>query len=177
MSHASTCSLKLFSFHSTVFNSPSITPDTSQLIITEGDSTTLTCIRDSTNTFSDQYRWTLPNGSVSPPQPASAPIDLILSTINRNQSGLYVCTGTRPGTLVTVNATITINVQCKLIYTDYYNVVNLLYVYNCACILEPVTYILFAAMMKAIIVCYCVIIIVISVLQLFITCTCQYSTL
>ncbi len=109
--HAS--SLKLFSFYSTVFNPPSISPDTNQLIITEGDSTTLTCIRDSTNTNSDQYRWTLPNGRVSPPQPASSPIDLTVSTINRDESGLYVCTGTRPGTLVTVNATITINVQCK----------------------------------------------------------------
>ncbi len=105
--------MSLCSFSPLVFNSPSITPDTNLLIITEGDSTTLTCIRDSTNSNSDQYRWTRPDGSFSPPQTASSPIDLILSTINRNQSGLYVCTGTRPGTSETVNATITINVECN----------------------------------------------------------------
>ena len=116
MSCTCSCSLKLFSFHSTVFNPPSITPDTSLLDITEGNSTTLTCTRDSTNTNNDQYRWTLPNGSVSPVTPASSPYDLILSTINRDESGVFVCTGTRPGTSKTVNSNITINVQCKLIY-------------------------------------------------------------
>ena len=114
-SRTCSCSLKLFSFHSTVFNPPSITPDTSLLDITEGNSTTLTCTRDSTNTNNDQYRWTLPDGDVSPPQFASSP-QLILSTINRDESGVYVCTGTRPGTSKTVNANITINVQCKLVY-------------------------------------------------------------
>ena len=111
-----TCSFSCFSFHSTVFNPPSITPDTSLLDITEGDSTTLTCIRNSTNTMNDQYRWTRPDGTFSPPQPASSPQSLMVSAINRDESGLYVCTGTRPGTTDTVNATITINVQCKLIY-------------------------------------------------------------
>ena len=37
-----------------VFNPPSITPDTSILDITEGNSTTLTCTRDSTNTNNEQ---------------------------------------------------------------------------------------------------------------------------
>ena len=116
MSCTCSCNLKLFTFQSTVFNPPSITPDTSLLDITEGNSTTLTCTRDSTNTNNDRYRWALPDGSVSPVTPASSPQSLILSAINRDESGVYVCTGTRPGTSETVNSNITINVQCKLIY-------------------------------------------------------------
>ena len=100
------------------FNFPSITPDTSQLNISEGVNATLTCTSDPSNTRNDVYQWILPNGDVSPPQPASSPLDLKLTVVNRDQSGLYVCTGTRPGTAKTVNVSITIFVHCKLSCAD-----------------------------------------------------------
>ena len=76
-------------------------------------------------------RWTLPDGTFSPPQFASSPQSLILSTINCDESGVYVCTGTRPGTSETVNATITVNVQCKLSETlnDRYALLEVTFTY------------------------------------------------
>ena len=97
-----------------MFNPPSITPSTNTLDITEGLNTTLTCTRDPSNSNSDQYRWVPPGGSFEDSTAGSSPATLELSTINRNQSGQYMCYGSRTDTNVTVSTNITVNVQCEL---------------------------------------------------------------
>ena len=96
-----------------VFNPPSITSSTSTLDITEGNDTTLTCTRDPSNSQGDQYRWVPPGGSFDITA-KNSPVMQELSTINRNQSGVYTCYGSRTDTNATVSTNITVNVQCEL---------------------------------------------------------------
>ena len=104
-----------------VFNPPSITPATNPLDITEGHNTTLTCTHDPSNTNGDQYRWIPPGGSFEDYTAGNSPTILELLAINKTQSGVYMCVGSRTDTHVTVSANITVNVQCELlVFVDFF---------------------------------------------------------
>ena len=74
----------------------------------------LTCTRDSANNVADVYEWILPDGSEEPA--GSSPVVLEITSISRNQSGVYTCAGESSDTIATVSRNITLNVQCELLY-------------------------------------------------------------
>ena len=70
--------------------------------VTECYNINLTCTRDSNNAPGDLYQWIHPNGQMTPRVPADSPVQLSLNSITREESGMYICQGSRNG--VTLSA-------------------------------------------------------------------------
>ena len=98
-------------------NPPTLNPDGGDdrtLNVTEGSNITLTCTRDSNNGDGDLYQWIHPNGQMTPGAPADSPVQLTLNSITREESGVYICQGSRNE--VTDSALrnyMTLSVQCE----------------------------------------------------------------
>ena len=103
-------------------NPPTLNPDGGDdrtVDIIEGSNINLTCTRNSENTDGDLYQWIHPNGQMTPGAPANAlpdsPVQVTLNNINREESGEYICQGSRDGvTDSTLKNKVTLNVQCEL---------------------------------------------------------------
>ena len=125
----------LIILHHEVNNPPTLNPDGDgdrTVDVIEGSSIILTC--DSNSAIGDLYQWIHPNGLMTPGAPASSPVQVTLNTITRNESGVYICQGSRNGTIdSTLKNNVTLNVQCKLIHIFYcvalthYNIELMLY--------------------------------------------------
>ena len=82
--------------------------------VTKSSNITLTCTRDSENAPGDLYQWIHPNGLMTPGAPTDSPVQLTLNSITREESGMYICQGSRNGvTLSALNNNVTLNVQCE----------------------------------------------------------------
>ena len=99
-------------------NPPTLNPDGGDdriEYVTEGSNITLTCTRDSTNAPGDLYQWIHPNCQMTPSTPADSPVQLTLNNINREESGVYICQGSRNRiTDSALKNNVTLNVQCEL---------------------------------------------------------------
>ena len=100
--------------------------------VIEGSSIILTCYSNSA--IGDLYQWIHPNGLMTPGAPANSPIEVTLNNITRNESGVYICQGSRNGTIdSTLKNNVTLNVQCELLHIFYcvafthYNIELMLY--------------------------------------------------
>ena len=87
------------------------------LTYTEGDNVNLTCSGDIAE-INERYQWTLPDGSVTPDnpaQPGASTLTLVYNNINRTQSGIYTCTVSVAGVTETAETNVTLNIQCELL--------------------------------------------------------------
>ena len=81
-------------------NPPTLSPDGGDdktVNVTEGSNITLMCTRDSNNAPGDLYKWIHPNGQMTPGASADSPVQLTLNSITREESGVYICQGSRNG--------------------------------------------------------------------------------
>ena len=84
--------------------------------VTKGSKVTLTCTRDSENAPGDLYQWIHPNGQLTPGAPADSPVEVILNNITRNESGMYICQGSRNGiSYSALQSNVRLNAQCELL--------------------------------------------------------------
>ena len=101
---------------------PTLNPDGGDdrtVDVTEGSSIILTCYSNSA--VGDLYQWIHPNGLMTPGAPANSPVQFTLNTITRNESGVYICQGSRNGTIdSTLKNNVTLNVQCELLHIIFY---------------------------------------------------------
>ena len=115
-------------------NPPTLNPDGGDdrtVNVTEGSNITLTCTRDSNNAFGDLYQWIHPNGQMTPVlAPADSPVQLTLNSITREESGVYICQGSRNGIIDSaLRSYITLSVQRELHSTTTLHVCIIMY--NC----------------------------------------------
>ena len=83
--------------------------------VTEGFNITLTCTRDSNNAPGDLYQWIHPNGQITPGAPADSPVEIKLNRITIEESGIYICQGSRNGvTDFALQSNLTLIVQREL---------------------------------------------------------------
>ena len=83
--------------------------------VTEGFNITLTCTRDSNNAPGDLYQWIHPNGQITPGAPADSPVEIKLNGITIEESGIYICQGSRNGvTDFALQSNLTLIVQREL---------------------------------------------------------------
>ena len=105
-------------------NPPTLIPDGGDnrtLNVTEGSNINLTCTRDTNNAPGDLYQWIHPNGLMTPGAPANSPVRVTLNSITREESGVYICQGSRNGvTLSALQIAVAINVQCESLYVCIY---------------------------------------------------------
>ena len=105
-------------FYSIVFLNPIVSPNGTVNVI-EGSNITLTC-SDPGNSGTPSYVWINDSdGSQLTAVINNPPLNLHLTNINRAARGDYTCRSTitdLPG--VNMDATVTLNVQCKPIYTS-----------------------------------------------------------
>ena len=83
-----------------VNNPPTLNPvgvDNRTVNVTECHNINLTCTRDSNNAPGDLYQWIHPNGQMTPRVPADSPVQVTLNGIKREESGMYICQGSRNG--------------------------------------------------------------------------------
>ena len=84
--------------------------------VTEGSNINLTCTRDSNNAPGDLYQWIHPNGQMTYRTPADSPVQVTLNNINTEESGVYICQGSRNGvTDSALQNNVTLNVQCDTV--------------------------------------------------------------
>ena len=98
-------------------NPPALNPDggiDTTVNVIEGSNITLTCTRDNINAPGDLYQWIHPNGQMTPGAPADSPVQVTLNSITREESGMYICQGSRNGiTDSALKNNVTLNVQCE----------------------------------------------------------------
>ena len=98
-------------------NPPTLSPDGGVdriEYVTEGSNIRLNCTRDSNNAKNDLYQWIHPNGQMTPGAPTDSPVQVSLNSITREESGLYICQGSRNGvTDSALQNNVTLNVQCE----------------------------------------------------------------
>ena len=99
-------------------NPPILNPDGGNdrtVDVNENSSIILTCTRDTNNTPGDLYQWTHPNGQMTPRVPTNSPVQLTLNNINKEESGVYICQGSRNGvTNSALNNNVALNVLREL---------------------------------------------------------------
>ena len=81
--------------------------------------------------INDRYQWTLPDGSVTPDNPAqsgASTLTLVYNNINRTQSGIYTCTVSVAGVTETAETNVTLDIQCELLYAVN-NLIHLIYIF------------------------------------------------
>ena len=109
---------KFYQFFSIDFFNPRVSPNATVSVI-EGSNLTLTC-SDPGNSGAPRYVWINDSdGSELTPVINNPPLTLHLTNINREASGNYICRSTNtdiPGS--NMDTTVTLNVQCKPIYTE-----------------------------------------------------------
>ena len=98
-----------------VNNPPTLNPvgvDNRTVNVTECYNINLTCTRDSNNAPGDLYQWIHPNGQMTPGAPADSPVQVTLNSITREESGMYICQGSRNGvTDSALKNNVSLNVQ------------------------------------------------------------------
>ena len=101
-----------------VNNPPTLNPDGGDdriVYVTEGSNITLTCTHDSNNAGGDLYQWIHPNGQITPGAPADSPVQVALKRITQEESGVYICQGSRNGlTDFALQSNVTLIVQREL---------------------------------------------------------------
>ena len=103
-----------------VNNPPTLNPNGGNdrtVDVIEGSNINLTCTRDSNNADGDLYQWIHPNGLMTPGAPTESPVLVTLNSITREESGVYICQGSRNGvTDSALQNNVTLNVQCESLY-------------------------------------------------------------
>ena len=114
-------------------NPPTLSPDGGDdktVNVTEGSNITLTCTRDSNNAPGDLYQWIHPNGQMTPGVSADSPVQLTLRSITREESGVYICQGSRNGIIDSaLRSYMTLSVQRELHSTTL--TLQCIIMYNC----------------------------------------------
>ena len=102
-----------------VNNPPTLNPgggDDRIVYVTERSNITLTCTRDTNNAPGDLYQWIHPDGLMTPGAPDDSPVQVTLKNINREESGIYICQGSRNGvTDSALQNNVTLNVRCDTV--------------------------------------------------------------
>ena len=102
-----------------VNNPPTLNPDGGgdrTVDVIEGSNINLTCTRGSYNAPGDLYQWIHPNGQITPGAPTNSTVQVIIYSITREESGVYICQGFRNGSDDSaLKSYVTLNVQCELL--------------------------------------------------------------